>query len=122
MVLPPVFILGHFRSGTTHLQNLMFLDENLYTPNYYQTSFPHVYLYSYKVGAKVMNRVLPPTRPMDNMALSAYRPSEDEFALASLSLASPYFKFMFPVTGTNPTPFWIPWPCRPVTWPNSRRP
>ncbi len=99
---PPVFILGHFRSGTTHLQNLMFLDDNLYTPNYFQTSFPHIYLYCQRLGAPVLNRLLPPTRPMDNLALSAFRPNEDEFALAALCLSSPYFKFMFPVSGDEP--------------------
>src|SRR3954447_11011480 len=26
-VLPPLFVLGHWRSGTTHLHNLMALDE-----------------------------------------------------------------------------------------------
>ncbi len=98
----PIFILGHFRSGTTYLQNLMSFDENLCTPNYFQAMFPHVYLYCQRVGGRVMNSLLPPTRPMDNVALSAHLPHEDEFALAALSLTSPYLRFLFPVTGDKP--------------------
>jgi hypothetical protein len=38
---------------------------------------------------------------MDNMALSANAPHEDEFALAALCGISPYLRFWFPTTGEH---------------------
>src|SRR5688572_400947 len=43
-VLPPVFVLGHWRSGTTHLHNLLATDERFAFPNNYQAIFPHAFL------------------------------------------------------------------------------
>ena len=40
-VEPPLFILGIWRSGTTHLQNLFALDSRFASPNWFQVSFPH---------------------------------------------------------------------------------
>src|SRR5262245_56837563 len=34
--MPPIFIVGHWRSGTTYLHELMSLDERLGWPNTYQ--------------------------------------------------------------------------------------
>jgi omega-hydroxy-beta-dihydromenaquinone-9 sulfotransferase len=97
---PPLFILGHWRSGTTHLHNLLSLDENLTSPTAFQSLFPHHFLFT-GVGAALFNWVAPGKRPMDNMAFSADTPHEDEFALAAHSTVSPYMKFLFPVTGDD---------------------
>lgn len=93
---PPIFILGHWRSGTTHLHNLLSLDDRFHCPNVYQCLFPHHFIYTQKNGARMLERLCPPNRPMDNMVLSMYTPHEDEFALAALSGVSPYINWLFP--------------------------
>ena len=64
---PPIFIIGHWRSGTTHLHNLMGVDENLACPTAYQALFPHHFLFS-QAGGIVFNLLAPNKRPMDNVA------------------------------------------------------
>lgn len=96
---PPLFIIGHWRSGTSHLHNLLCLDENLNCPNTYQTMFPHHFLCSEKVCKRIFDVIEPSKRPMDNMPFRAHVPQEDEFATAALSTSSPYMRFFFPVTG-----------------------
>ncbi|MBM4284704.1 MAG: sulfotransferase [Deltaproteobacteria bacterium] len=98
-VAPPVFILGHWRSGTTHLQNLLSLDEQFYAPSAFQMTFPHHFLYSTPWGARHFDRFAPKKRPMDDMSFFARAPHEDEFGLAGLTAVSPYLTFLFPATG-----------------------
>jgi hypothetical protein len=43
-VPPPLFILGHYRSGTTHLHNLLALDRQFGYPTLLQTLYPHTFL------------------------------------------------------------------------------
>lgn len=92
----PIFILGHWRSGTTHLHNLLNLDLRFASPTLYQATFPHHFVYSQPHGVKVLARLAPATRPMDAMAWAPDSPHEDEFALAALSGVSPYLGVMFP--------------------------
>ncbi len=40
MFLPPLFILGHWRSGTTYLHNLIVRDDQSARPTLYQVLFP----------------------------------------------------------------------------------
>jgi len=39
-ILPPLFVLGHYRCGTTHLHNLLAVDNRFAYPNAYQALFP----------------------------------------------------------------------------------
>lgn len=96
----PLFIVGHWRSGTTHLHNLISLDESFASPTAYQASFPNHFIYS-QVANFIFNFIAPPKRPMDEVVFSAEAPHEDEFALAADSLVSPYLKVLFPVTGPD---------------------
>jgi hypothetical protein len=96
---PPIFIIGYWRSGTTHLHNLLSCDETFHCPTAYQASFPHHFVYSQPWGNKIFNFLSPPKRPMDNIPMFATAPHEDEFALAALSTASPYMRALFPITG-----------------------
>jgi hypothetical protein len=98
---PPLFIIGHFRSGTTYLHDLISLDDNFDCPTVYQAMFPHHFCFSQKRGYYIFDRFAPEKRPMDNMALRAAAPHEDEFALAGLCAVSPYLRFLFPVTGDD---------------------
>ena len=95
---PPLFVIGHWRSGTTHLHNLLSCDENLACPTAYQALFPHHFIFS-QVGGVLFNFLAPPKRPMDNVAFSSDTPHEEEFALAAACGVSPYMRVLFPRSG-----------------------
>lgn len=93
---PPVFIVGHWRSGTTLLHELMVRDERLSSPSTFQCFAPHHFLVSEWFFRRFCGWLLPGKRPMDNMAAGWDRPQEDEFALLNLGLPSPYRRMAFP--------------------------
>jgi omega-hydroxy-beta-dihydromenaquinone-9 sulfotransferase len=94
---PPLFVLGHWRSGTTHLHNLLCLDtEQFAYPNSVQTTWPHSFLCTEEAVRRVDGRI-PRSRPMDEVAISLDAPQEDEWALMLRTLHSPYLHaFSFP--------------------------
>jgi hypothetical protein len=93
----PLFILGHWRSGTTHLHYLLAQDTDQFAfPNTYQVVNPETFLTTEQTNKRLFARLVPPTRPMDNMALSFDTPQEDEFAPCLMSLCSPYLGISFP--------------------------
>ena len=96
LVKPPIFILGHWRSGTTLIHNLMTSDPQFTCPTLYQTLFPHHFLLTETVAKKLTSALVPKTRPMDNMAVSWDVPQEDELALCVLCQISPYLNLAFP--------------------------
>jgi omega-hydroxy-beta-dihydromenaquinone-9 sulfotransferase len=87
---PPIFILGHWRSGTTLLHNLMTLDSQFTYPNLYHVMYPGSFLLTEKVVTRLTGWVLPKTRPMDNLPTGWNLPQEDEMALLVMTLISPY--------------------------------
>jgi hypothetical protein len=96
---PPVFIIGHWRTGTTLLHELMALDPRNAVPTTYECFAPHHFLVTERVGTKLLSFMMPDRRPMDNMAIGWDRPQEDEFALCILGLPSPYNTIAFPNRG-----------------------
>src|SRR5579875_1175717 len=88
----PVFIVGHWRSGTTLLHELMALDEGLLSPTTRQCFNPHSFLLSGK-SADAGTAVV---RPSGDRAVSSDSPQEEEFALLCLGCPSPYEAFIFP--------------------------
>lgn len=93
---PPLFVLGHARSGTTHLLRLLTLDDRFAYPTLYETFQPHTFLTARARDLKLAEFLLPKTRPMDNMTQSLHVPEEDEWAFLFLTRYSPYAAFMFP--------------------------
>lgn len=93
---PPVFILGHWRSGTTLLQRFFALDDRYSYPNFYQCCFPRGFLHSQERNSKLWSGFLPRTRIFDRMENRFDSPAEDEFALCSLTGFSPYMGWSFP--------------------------
>src|SRR5579871_3279757 len=91
----PVFILGHWRSGTTLLHNLLSLDPQFICPNLYQILSPHHFLLTESFVTRLTEWMLPKTRPMDNMEISWKAPQEDETAICNLTLLSPYMMLAF---------------------------
>ena len=94
---PPLFILGHWRSGTTLLHNLLAQDTGQFTfANTYQVVNPHTFLCSEDVNTRRFAALVPDKRPMDNMQLSFQAPQEDEFAPCLLTFRSLYLGISFP--------------------------
>jgi hypothetical protein len=91
----PVFIIGHWRSGTTFLHNLLSQDEQFGYVNTIQSVFPHSFmtnpLYPFLTG-----KVMPPTRPMDDMRLHMRSPQEEEMAMVNYGPYSFYHVWHFP--------------------------
>ena len=92
----PIFILGHWRSGTTFLHNVLSLDKNLG----YFTTF-HCYLPGVFLGGEIFFKSLaashiPDKRPMDDVTMRVDLPQEDEFAIAAFSPYSANHGMCFP--------------------------
>ena len=96
---PPVFIIGHWRSGTTLMHELLVRDERLSSPSTYQCFAPHHFLATEWIARRFFSWLLPKQRPMDNMAAGWERPQEDEFALMNMGLPCPYRRIAFPNEG-----------------------
>lgn len=92
---PPLFILGCWRSGTTHLHNLLAKDERFAFPNSYQVMNPHTFLLNESWNAPIQNLFYPAKRMMDNVKFGADQPQEDEFAIAGHCGFSPMTAFLF---------------------------
>ena len=101
LTAPPIFILGYWRSGTSHLHNLLSLDPTFTCPSAYQVMFPHHFVYSQPWGLKLFNYLSPGKRPMDNVAFYGDTPHEEEMALAALTGVSPYLRILFPITASD---------------------
>lgn len=84
----PVFILGHWRTGTTHLHNLLCQDEQFGYISTFQAIAPGFCLMGEKCLKPLLARKAQrdhPTREIDNIPLSLDAPQEEAFALANLS-------------------------------------
>ncbi|HKI19004.1 MAG TPA: sulfotransferase [Isosphaeraceae bacterium] len=97
----PLFILGHYRSGTTHLHNLLALDPQFAAPTLFQVLNPHTFLSTERWVAPVADRLIGRRRCQDEMAQSTGVPSEDEFALCTMTGLSPYMGWCFPGDGVD---------------------
>ena len=93
----PIFILGHWRSGTTLLHELLALDiEQLAYPNTFEVMSPQTFLSTEPLLSRWLAKLVPDRRPMDNMQLKVNSPQEDEFAIALMTLQSYYLALSFP--------------------------
>jgi hypothetical protein len=93
---PPIFILGHWRTGTTLLHELMICDERFGFPTTYECMDPNHFLLTEGLFNRWLKFLIPSSRPMDNMKAGFNRPQEDEFALCMLGQGSPYLAIAFP--------------------------
>lgn len=115
----PVFILGHPRSGTTRLHEVLTKDKAMFhSPTTFQCMFSNTCIVLYKplkfllgkyterkkeegrkagmTEAELAEIEVALARPMDNVKVSMDSPQEDELALTVLSSgSSPYMPLMF---------------------------
>jgi hypothetical protein len=94
--IPPIFIIGHWRSGTTYLHNLLTQDSNFGYLSMYQAMVPDCSLIGKDWLKELLVRVVPIKRPMDNMTWPIDGPQEDEVALCKTMATSFYSHFLFP--------------------------
>ena len=92
--MDPVFILGHWRSGTTFVHNVFSCDKHFGYNTTYQTVFPHLMMWGQPFFKKNMSWLMPDKRPTDNMELAVDLPQEEEFALANM-MPYTYYNFWF---------------------------
>lgn len=92
----PIFIIGHWRTGTTFLHELLILDRRHTYPTTYECFEPNHFLLTEGWMTRWLWFLMPSRRPMDNMRAGWDRPQEDEFALCMLGQPSPYLTIAFP--------------------------
>lgn len=90
----PVFILGHWRSGTTFVHNVFSKDDQFGYNTTYQTVFPHLMMWGQPFFKGTMSYLMPDKRPTDNMELAVDQPQEEEFALGNM-MPYTYYNFWF---------------------------
>ena len=92
---PPVFILGHWRSGTTLLHNLLCRDPQ---SAYMTTSFSILpnNLVTQRFFRAIIKFFMPPKRPSDNMPFNVDLPQEEGFAFSNYQSNEYYNFFYFP--------------------------
>lgn len=94
--MDPVFILGHWRSGTTFVHNIFACDKHFGYNTTYQTVFPNRMLFGQPFFKRTLAWLMPDKRPTDNMELQVDLPQEEEFALANMMPYSYYHFWFFP--------------------------
>ena len=92
----PIFVIGHWRTGTTLVHELVALDPRHTYSDTYACFAPNHFLISAWLLRPFLRFLLPARRPMDNMAAGWDRPQEDEFALCNMGVRSPYLTLAFP--------------------------
>ncbi|MGI9241387.1 MAG: sulfotransferase family protein, partial [Verrucomicrobiales bacterium] len=92
----PVFIIGHWRSGTTYLHNLLSHDPQFAWMSFSRAAMPLDCLTPIRPGRDLMNLLLPKTRGMDRMAMNGDTPQEEEIALGVLGEISFYRGLYYP--------------------------
>ena len=93
---PPVFILGHWRSGTTHLYNVMCKSGDWSFVPPLATGLPWDMFGIGRVFRPLLERALPEHRYIDNIPVTPDSPQEDEIALANMTALSFYHGIYFP--------------------------
>jgi hypothetical protein len=92
----PIFVIGHWRTGTTLVHELLALDPRHTFPDTYACFVPNHFLVSAWLLKPCLALLLPARRPMDNMEAGWDHPQEDEFALCLMGVRSPYLTLAFP--------------------------
>ncbi|MCG8441266.1 MAG: sulfotransferase, partial [Caulobacterales bacterium] len=92
----PLFIIGHWRSGTTHLHNLLGRAPGLGHISPIASGLPDEILTLGRWLRPWLERALPEDRHVDRVAVTATSPQEDEIPLASLQRLSVFHAVYFP--------------------------
>jgi len=91
----PIFIIGHWRTGSTLLHNLMSLHPQLAYLDYWQGLFPGACTTQHPMRS-IVRLLMPDSRPMDDMKMRLDYPQEDEIVSLHMSGQSFYRVHYFP--------------------------
>jgi len=92
----PVFVIGHWRSGTTYLHYLLSKDKQFACCTNVDAFTPGSLFVGRWLLRKIIAMRLPKKRPMDDVNLEPTTPQEDEFPMMLLTPYSFYHAFAFP--------------------------
>lgn len=92
----PIFVIGHWRSGTTHLHYLLSQDSRYMHLSSFQAFFFNMAFTTKWLFKPILKRVMPETRPQDNVKIDADAPTEEEHALVNITKMSGMHMFFFP--------------------------
>jgi hypothetical protein len=92
---PPLFIIGHWRSGTTLMHNLLSGDPQFGYVSTYHSVFPSN-LRVKPLYNLFLNPFMPIERPGDGVLITMDVPQEDEYSISNLTPLSFYHFFYFP--------------------------
>ena len=92
----PLFIVGHWRSGTTHLVNLLASAERFHAPTPVAVGLPAERRLLGRPLEPLLARLIPTGRWIDAVAVDRSAPQEDEIALANLGVPSFYEAYYLP--------------------------
>ena len=88
----PIFIIGHWRSGTSFLQYLLAQDPQFGFMNKFQVVFPDIFLSSENALKSIVNLIpdsLPLIRDAQNMSINLELDSPSEIEIALTTMISP---------------------------------
>ena len=92
----PVFIIGHWRTGSTLLHQFLSKDPELFAPTLFQVAVPDSFLVSHSYYRPVFKGLMGKHRPMDQVKIGMDEPQEDEYAIYRLTCVSPLKDLVFP--------------------------
>ena len=101
----PVFVVGHWRTGTTLLHDLLASDPAFAFPTTYECAMPNHFLLTEGVLDRALGPFLPARRPQDDVPVGFDRPQEEEFAYAILGMGTPYSTMAWPRHGPADTDY-----------------
>ncbi|UEM05388.1 sulfotransferase [Skermanella rosea] len=93
---PPVFIVGHWRSGTTHLYNVLSRSPQWGWVPPFAAALPWDFLGITGPIRTILEEHLPSDRLIDNIPVTPDSPQEDELPLALMTSVSYYHGLFFP--------------------------
>lgn len=82
-----IVVLGYYRSGTTHLHNMLSCDPSNRTTRWIEALAPHGFVVSWWLLRMLLIPVSPRVRPQDPMDFGNSWPGEEHFGVLNWSLA-----------------------------------
>ena len=89
---------GIGESGTTHLHYILAQDQRFSFLEAFQAFFFRTAFVSRSFMKPLLNKLMPKTRPQDNVEINASAPTEEEHPLTNLTHRSGMQSFFFPKT------------------------
>lgn len=92
----PIFVVGHWRSGTTYLHNLLASNASFGTISFSESVMPLDFLSRFRPAHDLMRLLMPSDRGVDGVEIGIDTPQEEEMALAAIGGISFFLSFYFP--------------------------